>query len=174
VGVFYFWNRIKNQMYFAAKLIRMRKHIMILFLMTAALNSFSQTCEQREDKLLEALGGFSAGMIYNTYGLIGSISDGYAHDAYDAVTVSDLLDAQKRVADNLVKVFEDLKTGGFLKDQKDIDYINSTINILKGLKKQAQLVEDYADDKSKQKQDAIETQRKQNWSAISKLMGIEE
>jgi hypothetical protein len=152
----------------------MRNHIIVLFLLTASVKGFSQSCEERESKLLEAFGGFSAGMLYNTYGLIGSISDGYTHDAYDALTISDLMDAQKKLADNLVKVLEDLKSGGYLKDKKDQDFTGSVINILKGLKKQAQLLEDYADNKSRQKQEAYEEQRKQNWSAISKLMGIEE
>src|SRR5258705_13041564 len=152
----------------------MRKHIIILFLLIASISSFSQTCEERESKLLEAVGGFSAGMLYNTYGLIGSISDGYAHDAYDALTVSDLMEAQKKVADNFVKVVEELKNGGYLKDIKDQDFAASIINILKGLKKQAQLLVDYADNKSRQRQEAYDAQRKQNWSAISKLMGIDE
>ena len=152
----------------------MKKHIIILFLLIASISSFSQTCEERESKLLEAVGGFSAGMLYNTYGLIGSISDGYAHDAYDALTVSNLMDAQKKVTETLAKMLEELKNGGYLKDIKDQDYAGSVINILKGLKKQAQLLEDYTDNKNRQKQDAYEEQRKQNWSAISKLMGIEE
>jgi hypothetical protein len=152
----------------------MRKHILLFSLFTLSMTSFSQTSDERENKLLETLGGFSAAMLYNTYGLIGSISDGYAHDAYDALTISNLMDAQRKVADNLVKVLEDLKNTGYLKDKKDQDFAGSVINILKGLKKQAQLLEDYADNKTRQKQEAYEDQRKQNWSAISKLMGIEE
>jgi len=152
----------------------MKKHIIVLFLLTASISSFSQTCEERENKLLEGFGGFSAGMLYNTYGLIGSISDGFAHEAYDPLTVSNLMDAQKKVADNLVKMLEDLLKGGYFKDIKDQDFAGSLITILKGLKNQAQLLEDYSDNKSRQKQDAYEDQRKQNWSAISKLMGIEE
>jgi hypothetical protein len=141
---------------------------------TTSTGSFSQTCEERENKLLEVVGGFSAGMLYNTYGLIGSISDGFVQDVYDPLTISDLMDAQKKVADNLVKMLEDLNSGEFLKDKKEQDYLSSVINILKGLKKQAQLLEDYADNKSRQKQEAYEAQRKQNWSSISKLMGIPE
>ncbi len=152
----------------------MRKHIIALFLLMASTSSFSQTCEERESKLLEVVGGFSAGMLYNTYGLIGSISDGFTHDAYDAVTISELMDAQKKLADNLVKMLEELKNGGYFKDKKAQDFAGSVIIILKGLKKQAQLLEDYADNKSRQKQEAYEDQRKQNWSALSKLMGIEE
>ncbi|HMK25441.1 MAG TPA: hypothetical protein VK483_05365 [Chitinophagaceae bacterium] len=152
----------------------MKNLFITLCLFTVSLGGFSQTCEEREDKLLEAVGGFSAGMLYNTYGLIGSISDGYAHDAYDALTIHDLMEAQKRVFDNLVTVVEVLKNEGYLKDVKDKDYAVSIISILKGLKKQAQLLEDYTDNKSRQKQEAYDAQRKQNWSAISKLMGIGE
>jgi hypothetical protein len=152
----------------------MKKQIIFFLLIAVSMGCFSQTCEERENKLLEAFCGFSAGMLYNTYGLIGSISDGYTHEAYDEVTISDLMDAQIKVADNFVKVLEDLRKGGFLKDKKDLDFASSIINILKGLKKQAQLLEDYTDNKSRQRQDAYEEQRKQNWSAISKLMGIEE
>lgn len=152
----------------------MRKTIILLLFLIVSINSFSQTCEERESKLLEAVGGFSAGMLYNTYGLIGSISDGFAHDAYDPLTISDLMDAQIKVADNLVKVMEELKNGGFLKDEKDQGFAGSVISVLKGLKKQAQLLEDYANNKSRQNQDAYDGQRKQNWSAISKLMGIAE
>ena len=59
-------------------------------------------------------------------------------------------------------------------DKKEQDYAGSVITILKGLKKQAQLLEDYANNKTRQKQEAYEAQRKQNWSSISNLMGIPE
>lgn len=151
------------------------KKILVAACLIAITNlGISQTCEQRENKLLEAFGGFSAAMLYNTYGLIGSISDGFTHNAYDAVTVSDLLGAQKKVAENLEKVLEDLNTGGFLKDEKDKDFANAMISILKGLKKQAQLLEIYTDRNNRQNQEAYENQRNKNWSAISNLMGIEE
>ena len=152
----------------------MKKTVIILFLVIVSLNSFPQTSEERENKLLETLSAFSAGMIYNTYGLIGSISDGFIHDAYSAATVIDLMDAQKKLAGNLVTKLEDMQNGGFLKDKKDQDFAGSLINILKGLKKQAQLFEDYVANTSRKNQEAYGEQRKQNWSAICKLMGIEE
>ena len=96
--------RIKKSVVICFKIDSMRKQIILFLFLMVSVNSFSQACEERENKLLEAFGGFSAGMLYNTYGLIGSISDGYAHDAYDALTISDLMDAQIKVVDNLVKV----------------------------------------------------------------------
>jgi hypothetical protein len=152
----------------------MNKIVITLCLFAFSFPVFSQTCEQREDELLKTVGSFSAGLLYNTYGTIGSISDGFAHDVYDKETVNELLDAQKKLADNLVKVLEDLKTGGYLKDKSDQDYSASIITILKGLKKQAQLMQDYAKLKTQQKLDDYDTQRKENWKKISQLMGIEE
>jgi hypothetical protein len=152
----------------------MKTGILLFAIFSTTFNSYSQTCEEREKKLLGVFGGFSAGMLYNTYGTIGSISDGFAHEAYDALTVSDLMDAQKKVVDNLVKVLEELKNPGYLKDTKDQDFAVSVINILRGLKKQAQLLDEYVNNKNRQKMEAYAEQRKQNWSAISKLMGIAE
>lgn len=152
----------------------MKKLFIAGCLFVVSLGGFSQSCEEREVKLLEVMGSFSAGMLYNTYGLIGSISDGYVHEAYDAATVSDLMDAQKKVADNLVKVLEELVTENMLKAQNDKDYTATAIKILKGLSRQAKLLQDYTAYKNRQNQEAYDAQRKQNWSAISKLMGIEE
>ena len=135
--------------------------------------SFGQTCEQRETKLLEAVGSFSAAMLYNTYGVIGSIVDGYAHDAYQAERVNNLLDAQKKLMDNLVKVFEELKEGGILTAADDMNYATAAITIMKGLKLQAQFMLDYMKDNTKKSQDAYDAQRTKNWKDISKLMGLE-
>ena len=48
----------------------MKKIILICTLAILSLNSFSQTCEEREEKLLTTIGGVSATMLYNTYVLI--------------------------------------------------------------------------------------------------------
>ncbi|MBK9568691.1 MAG: hypothetical protein IPO53_01350 [Chitinophagaceae bacterium] len=152
----------------------MKKIILALLLVTASYNSFSQTCEERESKLLETIGSFSAGMLYNTYGLIGSISDGYTHDAYSPATVDELMEPQKKVADNLIKVVEELINTNMFNAPEDKDYAATIIKILKGLSNQAQLLQNYTTHKIRQNQEAYENQRKQNWSAISKLMGIEE
>ncbi len=152
----------------------MKKLFIAFCLVTGSFNVFSQTCEQREDKLLSAFGSFSAATLYNTYGVIGGIADGYAHDAYDVQTVNDLLDAQKKLADNLLKVLTDLKNDGALKDKADQDYSVSAIDILKGLKRQVQFFQDYIKNNNRQEKDDYEQQRKKNWKDISKLMGIEE
>ena len=99
------------------------KKIFFAFLLTASVNSFSQPCEEREVKLQQAMVSFSSALMYNTYGVIGSIADAYVKNAYNAEMVDQLMNAQK---------------------------------------------------KKQQKKEAYDEQRKNNWSALSKLMGIKE
>jgi hypothetical protein len=152
----------------------MKKIIVAFILVTLSLNSFSQTCEERESKILSLVGGFSAGMLYNTYGVIGAIADGFTKDAYTQESVNSLMSAQKSMADNFIKMLEEnVKQNVFIKES-DKNFIVATIEIIKGLKKQAQLLIDISETNSGKKKDAYEDQRKKNWAELSKLMGIEE
>lgn len=152
----------------------MKKIFFALLVLIISVNSFSQTCEEREDKLLSAVGGFSAGLLYNTYGLIGSVADAFGKDAYSAETVTDLMNAQKNMADNIIKMLDGLIKDNALKDENDKNYVTATKEIIAGLKKQAEILADYAKTNSSQQQRAYEQQRQKNWKDISKLMGIEE
>lgn len=152
----------------------MKKIFFALLVLIISVNSFSQTCEEREDKLLSAVGGFSAGLLYNTYGLIGSVADAFGKDAYSAETVTDLMNAQKNMADNIIKMLDGLIKDNALKDENDKNYVIATKDIIAGLKKQAEILADYAKTNSSQQQRAYEQQRQKNWKDISKLMGIEE
>jgi len=53
----------------------MKKIVLICTLAILSLNSFSQTCEEREEKLLATIGGVSGTMLYNTYVLIDVAKD---------------------------------------------------------------------------------------------------
>ena len=152
----------------------MKKYLLILAALFVFSNSYSQTCEEREDKLLSAVGGFSAGLLYNTYGLIGSVADAFGKDAYTAETVTDLMNAQKNMADNIIKMLDGLINDKALKDENDKNYVIATKDIIAGLKKQAEILVNYAKTNNNQQQKAYEQQRQKNWKDISKLMGIEE
>jgi hypothetical protein len=152
----------------------MKKIIIAISFISIHYITNAQTCEEREEKLLSTVGGFSAGLVYNTYGLIGSVADGYSKDAYSPETVSDLMNAQKKMADNLVKMIQGLINENSLKENRDKNYMLALMEVIQGLKKQAELLIDYSTTNSGQKQRAYEEQRKKSWSAISKLMGIEE
>lgn len=117
---------------------------------------------------------FSSALMYNTYGVIGSIADAYVKNAYNAEMVDQLMNAQKNLADNLMKVLDGLVKDNMLNTQMDKDYVVSVVSILDGLKKQAGFLQEYAQTKKQQKKEAYDEQRKNNWSALSKLMGIKE
>ncbi len=152
----------------------MKKIFTIFCFILLTLNSYTQTCEEREGKMLTIIGGFSAGLLYNTYGVIGSVADGFMKDAYTGETVTNLMNAQKAMADNFIKMMNNnLKENVFTKEA-DITYMKSAIEIIKGLKLQAGFLIDLTEVNSNKKRDEYETQRQKNWSSISKLMGIEE
>ncbi len=152
----------------------MKKIIFISSLLCLTAVSQAQTCEDREKKLTEAIGSFSAAALYNTYATIGSIGDAFGHDAYDAVTVSDLLTAQIKTMDNLMIVMQALIDQKTLTGATDTLYMHQAIEVLKGLKTQAQFMDQYADTRRQQKLNEYEVQRKKNWSSLSKLMGVKE
>ncbi len=99
----------------------MKKIIVVITLIFFSINSFSQTCEEREAKMLTIIGGFSAGMMYNTYGLIGAVSDGFIKDAYTTETVTQLMTAQKGMTDNFIVLMEDNLKGNIFNQQNDKD-----------------------------------------------------
>ena len=151
------------------------KAFLVAFCMLAISSSgFGQTCEQRETQLTQAIAGLSAGLLYNTYGVIGSIADAFVKDAYEKETLDDLMNAQKKLADNLVKMMQGLIKDSILNTETDRNFLISAISILNGLKKQAQLLQEFAQTKNYGKQESYDDQRKKNWSALSKLMGIKE
>jgi ABC-type microcin C transport system permease subunit YejB len=152
----------------------MKKIIVAALLISLSANVYSQNCEEREAKMLGIMGTFSAGFLYNTYGLIGSISDGYEHNAYDEQMVSNLLDAQKKLADNMTGQLEKIIAANAFKDAVDKNYMLSAVAIIKGLKTQAELLIDLTRNKSQKNINAYDNQRKKNWKDLAKLMGIPE
>jgi hypothetical protein len=166
----------KNQYVICPKYLSMKKQILGLALILLSITGFTQapSCEQKVEKFLEMTGTLSAGVLYNTYGVIGSIADGFAHEAYDQKTAGELLSSQVRLMDNVIKALKELNDGKFLSGVTDQQYVDTVISILRGLQKQANYVKDYMADKSDAKQTAYDTQRNKNWKEISALMGIEE
>ncbi len=108
----------------------MKKIFFVLLIFAISHRAVSQTCEEREDQLLGMMGGLSAGFLYNTYGLIGSIADGYGQDAYSESTVIDLLEAQKKLADNMVALLEKMVAENAFKKQTDKDYVVSSVAVI--------------------------------------------
>lgn len=152
----------------------MKKMTWALALLFLSLNGMTQTCEERETKLQTAFNGIHAGFLYNTYGLIGSITDGYTHEAYTAEQVTDLLKAQQKMAGNMYTLLEKMIKEDAFSSGLTRDYIQSSLPILKGLETQAGLFLAMVSNKNKKTTAAYEEQRNQNWQALSRLMGVKE
>lgn len=152
----------------------MRNILVAGLMLLATVTSYSQPAGEADKKLLQAFNAFSAATLYNTYGLIGSIGDGFGADVYDAETARNLLNAQKDLMDNLVKLSDELSASGVMKDSASQGYLRSATAIMKDLKEQARLLAEYTKDKKRKILDAYEKQRNENWKAISRLMGVPE
>ena len=152
----------------------MKKIILICILAILSFNSFSQTCEEREEKLLTTIGGVSAIMLYNTYVLIDVAKDAFLNKTYETEKVTQLMNSQKAMADILIKIFEDnLKEKAFSKED-DKNFIESLTESIKGLKNQAVLLLKITEDNSASNTEAYTKQKEKNWTAISTLLGISE
>jgi hypothetical protein len=150
------------------------KKIIILLSFAFSLQLSAQSCEEREGKLLELNGGLSAGFVYNTYAVIGSLADGFGHEAYDKETITNLLEAQKKLASNMINMFNDVLGKNILTDQDDKDYLGEIVNITKGFIIEIDAFLKYVQNKTQRNLDAFQSKRSEIWKRISKLMGIEE
>lgn len=152
----------------------MKKIILICILAILSFNSFSQTCEEREEKLLTTIGGVSAIMLYNTYVLIDVAKDAFLKKIYETEKVTQVMNSQKGMFDFLIKTFEDnLKEKAFAKED-DKNFIESLTESIKGLKNQAVLLLKITEDNSASNTEAYTKQKEKNWTAISTLLGISE
>ena len=152
----------------------MKKIVLICTLAILSFNSISQTCEEREGKLLATIGGVSATMLYNTYVLIDGAKDAFLKKIYDTEKVTQLMNSQKGMFDFLIKTFEDnLKEKVFSKED-DKNFIESIAESIKGLKNQSVLLLKITEDNSASNTEAYTKQKEKNWTAISSLLGIAE
>lgn len=149
----------------------MKRMILLIGILFSA-TCFSQTNDQRENKLLESLGTLASAYIYNTYITIGSMHDGLAGKIYsDSLTIS-VLEEQQSMLDVVIKSFNTLLKEKALKDVNDVNYVNSLLPLLSGLKGQAQADIDYLNTKNAGKSAEYSRLRMSNWKAICVMLNI--
>src|SRR5689334_6483969 len=121
----------------------MKKILALLISLSLCLGSFGQSCEERENALLTALGSVSGGFVYNTYSTIGAVCDGFVKKIYDGSSAQSIIEEQVTLIESTRKSMQDIIDKKMLKDNDDVSYVNDLNNILDGLKKQANLLLDY-------------------------------
>lgn len=150
------------------------KHLLLISCMAFSIHVTAQTCEERETKLLELNGSLSAAFMYNTYAVLGSLADGFGHEVYDKETITDLMAAQRKMASNMVNVFEKILMDQILTVEDNRDYIRTTIVIVKSFITQIDLFQKYVQNKTQKNLNAFQAERTSNWKQLSKLMGIDD
>lgn len=152
----------------------MKKISIYLLITFCAINSFAQDCTAKEDKLFELINNFSSAYLFNTYGLIGSIADGHAHQAYDEETVTELLNAQKKLSTDLSALIEKKMSEDSLINNDRKEFLLSFASILGKFNEQIDLYLKYMKSDSKKNMDAYVSFRKKLWKEMSGLYGIKD
>jgi len=125
-----------------------------------------------EDDVLETLGLMGGVSLYNTYVLIGAVSDGFANEGYSDELATTLLNKQIGLIDAQIAQY---KTVGksFVKKASDKEAITTINEIFVGLKAQAQYAIDYIATPSNDAAEIYDEQREANWAKISEFLGME-
>ena len=152
----------------------MKNWILLSVIFLSGFELYSQDTNDKENKQFELFNNFSTAYLFNTYALIGSLADGFDHDAYDESTVTDLLNAQKKLASGLaIELDKKLKDTVFTSEKRK-QYLDSFRKILDEFNLQIDLFLKFVRNNSKKNEDAYITQRKKSWIDISNLVGIKD
>lgn len=146
--------------------------IIVCLLTTTSLICFSQSDSYyaiRMDRLNKVAAVLSYGMLYNTYRVIGSNCDGLIGNIYTVADVNERMKYEMDLINILLKHMTNLVN--IEQNGENIYYYNTFIQGFNGLYKQAQLLLDYAANKTKEKMDAFIVQRNINFADIKKLEG---
>lgn len=152
----------------------MKKLTLILLFLFTLTHSHSQDCSERENKLFELINNFSSAYLFNTYGLIGSIVDGHAYDAYEDDMVINLLNAQKKLATDMAALINRKITDDTVMEVNRKYYLESYSKILLSFNEQIDLYFKVLKNNSKKNMDAYLAYRKKLWKDISNLLGMKD
>lgn len=161
----------------------MKKHLLLLlfFASVGVMNaqkpvsgkpSAEKKTEDLNYKALEFIGLVTTQHIYNTYLCIGSVMDNFVSEGYTAETTGTILDEQVALTGQLIEELKKLKND-VVTVKSDRTAIETMITILGGLKKQAEYGKLYSTSKDTDDASKFDEQRKENWEAISKFMGLD-
>jgi hypothetical protein len=146
--------------------------ITVVFLCLFSTATFAQT--DRENVVLEALGGFSALALYNTYIVVGAVADGYAYEVYDKEMATNLVTEQISSIQILVDHCDKLLTGTNLQNASDKEYVTGIRTALYLLKDEAAALKGYIETASEDDQKAYSDKRNAAWKKISVMLGLEQ
>lgn len=125
-----------------------------------------------ENDVLETLGLMGGVSLYNTYILIGAVSDAYANKGYTGELATELLNKQVALIDAQIQQYKTVSKS-FVKKTNDKEAITTINEIFEGLKTQANHALEYIETDEVDAADKYEEQRLENWAKISEFLGME-
>jgi hypothetical protein len=150
----------------------MRHSLRILFLcLILGLGGSLLHGQTGKSAALECLGGLTGVALYNTYGFIGAVGDGYEEKMYEGTYAKELMDEQIVIIGSLREQMSELLNSGFLSDESDKAYVSDVLETLDYLEMEAEGLKLYVDEGST---DDFQENREKAWANISVLLGLEE
>lgn len=135
---------------------------------------FSASAQEDKAPALETIGAASGLLLYNTYLAIGTISDAYKGECYDAELASELAREQINSIDFLIKQYKTLLASGFVESQEDKSYISEMVVTFGYLKNEATHINAYIQSGAESDLEKYEYNRNEAWKKISQLLGFDE
>lgn len=122
-----------------------------------------------DDAKLTAIGGLSAGYVYNSYIAIGAIGDGFGKGVYTDEQVQELTNDIVNMMDVVKK-----QTLGIQQyvSKADQDFVDDVFEILGLLQEQARQLKKYSETENASDLTAYEKARTKVWPKIQKLLGL--
>jgi hypothetical protein len=128
--------------------------------------------EGKTDERLVCIGALSGAHIYTTYGYIGTVADGYAHDVYKAEKVQELMKEVVGLSEVSMKQLKAVRDGNIVDvDKKVIDDVSEVYGLLQ---KEAKALSDYTKSKDKDDLAKFEAARTAAWPKIKGVLGIKD
>lgn len=148
--------------------------ILIAFITLSNSNTFAQTSTTPTKNVytLELIGGLSAGLVYNTYIVIGSVADGHAGEVYDDKKTKEILQEQERFIHSINKMVDSTISSGEIESQNDLNYLKEVSKTLRGLILQARYYRQEVEVKDGAGRKKYGEQRTANWQLISTMLGL--
>ena len=122
--------------------------------------------------MLEAFGGTLDMLLYNTYLAIGSVGDGFEHEAYDAATVGQLMDEQVASLSTVNAQLEKLDDMLVLEDESDRAFVRDAMRTMDDLGTMARSMKTYAGSLEGADAEAFQSARTSAWDRISALLRL--
>lgn len=125
----------------------------------------------KDDERLICIGALAGANVYTTYGYIGGVADAYAHQAYPAEKVQELMKEVVGLADVSMRQLKKVRDGNIVDSDKKV--IDEVVLVYELLQREAQALSAYTRTKDPSDLKDFEKARTDVWPKIKLVLGID-